>query len=289
VIERRRAAILLTDRLLRDRFHGDLNGPAEAAPVTIFAAVFDKLGLRTRYADTRNPYRVALHFCMERLHVMLSMEGQHGRTVHVIFESRGRKEDRKLELEFRRIAANDSGSGRGRRDFSLFEFQPVFVPKAANSVGLQLADLTARPIALSHLRPDQPSRAFEIVRPKIGGLAKFPWAAEAGKSKRAPKAPGPLCRPGNFQSSGRYIAAGPSTRKRIRPAGNRSVVPGSCRTEGVTLAGEIEESPTVASVHEMSLSESPRPDGTSMDAPSDASTVSVGLGECGQVLSSIRP
>ena len=103
---------------------------------------------------------------------MLSAERQHGRTVHVIFESRGRKEDQELELEFRRIAANDSGSGG--RDFGLFDFQPVFVPKAANSVGLQLADLTARPIALSHLRPNQPNRAFEIVRPKLGGLAQLP-------------------------------------------------------------------------------------------------------------------
>ena len=111
---------------------------------------------------------------MERLHAMLSDESQHGRTVHVIFESRGRKEDRELELEFRRIAANDSGSGPGRRNFGLFDFQPVFVPKAANSVGLQLADLTARPIALPHLRPKQPNRAFEIVRPKIGGLARLP-------------------------------------------------------------------------------------------------------------------
>ncbi len=165
-------AILLTDRALRERFYSDLNRLVGAAPMTIFAAVIDKDRLRTRYADTRNPYRIALHFCMEQLHTMLSEEEQHGRTVHVIFESRGRKEDRELELEFRRIAANDSGSGR--RDFGLFDFQPVFVPKAANSVGLQLADLTARPIALSHLRPNQPNRAFEIVRPKIGGLTQLP-------------------------------------------------------------------------------------------------------------------
>ncbi len=105
---------------------------------------------------------------------MLSEEKQHGRTVHVIFESRGRKEDRELELEFRRIAANDGSPGPGRQDFGLFDFQPVFVPKAANSVGLQLADLTARPIALSQLRPNQPNRAFEIVRPKMGGLARLP-------------------------------------------------------------------------------------------------------------------
>lgn len=164
-------AILLTGRELRERFYGDLNRLVEEAPMTIFAAVIDKAALRARYADNRNPYQLALHFCMERLYAMLSEEGQHGRTVHVIFESRGRKEDRELELEFRRIAAS---AGPGRQDFGLFDFQPVFVPKAANSVGLQLADLTARPIALSHLRPEQPNRAFEIVRPKIGGLAQLP-------------------------------------------------------------------------------------------------------------------
>ena len=27
------------------------------------------------------------------------------------------------------------------------------------------------PLALSHLRPNRPNRAFEVVRPKIGGLA----------------------------------------------------------------------------------------------------------------------
>ena len=58
---------------------------------------------------------------MQQLHTMLSEERQNGRTVHVIFESRGRKEDRELELEFRRIAANDSGSGPGRQDFGLFD------------------------------------------------------------------------------------------------------------------------------------------------------------------------
>ena len=91
--------------------------------------------------------------------MMLGEERQQGRTVHVIFESRGRKEDRELELEFRRIAASNNRSGYGRQDYGMFEFPPVFVPKAANSVGLQPTDLTARPIALSYLRPDQSNRA----------------------------------------------------------------------------------------------------------------------------------
>lgn len=167
-------AILMTDRGLRERFHDDLNRLMEAIPMTIFAAVIDKPRLRAGTDRPGNPYRIALRFCMEQLHGMLSAAGQHGRAVHVVFESRGRKEDRELELEFRRIAANEGRHGHDGPDFGRFELHPVFVPKAANSVGLQLADLTARPIALSYLRPDQPNRAFEIVRPRIGGIECLP-------------------------------------------------------------------------------------------------------------------
>lgn len=71
-----------------------------------------------------------------------------------------------------RIDANEGGAGR--QDFGLFDFQPVLVQKAANSLGLQLADLTARSIAGSGLSPGQPNHAFEIVWPKIGGLARLP-------------------------------------------------------------------------------------------------------------------
>lgn len=166
--------VLRTDRALRTRFMDELNALIETAPMTIYASVIHKEKHRAKYANPWNPYEIALHFCMERLHMMLTAEKQHGKTVHVVFESRGAREDAELELEFRRIAGNDSHWGYRRHDFSRFDFQPVFIPKAANASGLQLADLTARPIALSQLRPGQPNRAFEIIRPKLGGLKCFP-------------------------------------------------------------------------------------------------------------------
>lgn len=167
-------AILLTDRALRERFYVDLNGLIEAAPMTIFASVIDKERLRARYDNPWNPYEIALLFCMEQLYGMLRAENQHGKTVHVIFESRGKKEDAELELEFRRIAGNDGHWGYKRHDFGRFDFQPVFMSKGANASGLQLADLTARPIALSRLRPSQPNRAFDIIQPKLRRLKCFP-------------------------------------------------------------------------------------------------------------------
>ena len=46
--------------------------------------------------------------------------------------------------------------------------------KKSNSSGLQLADLTARPIGLKYLRPGQENRAYDIIAPKIYYHKKFP-------------------------------------------------------------------------------------------------------------------
>jgi hypothetical protein len=53
-------------------------------------------------------------------------------------------------------------------------FDIAFVDKKSNSAGLQLADLVARPVGMSVLRPDQQNRAFDVLRTKF-------YASEAGK------------------------------------------------------------------------------------------------------------
>ena len=45
--------------------------------------------------------------------------------------------------------------------------QIIFADKKTNSAGLQLADLTARPIGRHVLDPAQPNRAWEIVETKL--------------------------------------------------------------------------------------------------------------------------
>jgi hypothetical protein len=79
----------------------------------------------------------------------------------VVFESRGRVEDQTLELEFRRIM--DLTRMRGMNE--TLEF--VCAPKSANSSGLQIADMTARPIGLHVLRPHQANRAWELIDRKL--------------------------------------------------------------------------------------------------------------------------
>jgi len=167
-------AIFRTDPKLRASFYERLNGIMEAAPIRIFASVIDKKRLLEKFDDPWNPYEIALLFCMEQLLNRLVLEDQGGKKVHVVFESRGRIEDDQLELEFRRICDNERNWGYKAPDFTKVGFEPVFLKKAVNSTGLQLADLTARPIALQTLRPGQANRAFKIIRPKLGEMKCFP-------------------------------------------------------------------------------------------------------------------
>jgi hypothetical protein len=166
--------LLLTNPDLRASFYERLNGLMADTPMSIVASVFDKVKLKAKYAQPSNPYEIALLFCMERLLGQLLAKGQSDRTVHVLFESRGKQEDADLELEFRRICANQRNWGWKQTDFTQIRFEPVFVKKAANATGLQLSDLTARPIALHYLRPDQSNRAYDTISTKLRAGKCFP-------------------------------------------------------------------------------------------------------------------
>ena len=157
--------LLLTNPDLRTIFYERLNALMADTPMSIVASVIDKIKLKARYVHPSSPYEIALLFCMERLLDQLLAKGQSERTVHVLFESRGKQEDADLELEFRRICANQRNWGWKQTDFTQVRFEPIFVKKAANATGLQLSDLTARPIALHYLRPDQSNRAYETILP----------------------------------------------------------------------------------------------------------------------------
>jgi len=165
---------LLTDRQRREAFYEDLNTMMVDAPITIIASVIDKVKLTNKYATPRNPYDLAVHFCLERLLMFMSSKGEGGKRVHVIFECRGAAEDAELELTFRRIVSGQGNWGWVNRDFSVMEFEPIFARKSVNSTGLQLADLTARPIAINTLRPEQKNRAFDVILTKMGQIKVFP-------------------------------------------------------------------------------------------------------------------
>lgn len=169
---------MLAEPSTNEAFLGDLTDLITAAPFRLCVAVVDKERLKAKYVEPWSPYEIALHFCMEQL---LGCVRQHGgqadRLVHVVFESRGKNEDAELELEFRRIVANQARWGYRAPDFSYARFEPIFARKDANAAGLQLADLVARPCGLKRLRPTQPNRAFQALMPKMenhSGWKTFP-------------------------------------------------------------------------------------------------------------------
>lgn len=158
---------LMTDKALRQGFYSELNELVSKSDFEIFSAVILKEKLKRRYTVPHNPYNIALLFCMEQLRLFLLGKGEAGKRIHVVFEGRGKAEDTELENEFRRICDNAGNWGYRKPDFRVMEFEPIFAPKSCNSAGLQLADLTARPIALNAFRPNQPNRAFDILKPKL--------------------------------------------------------------------------------------------------------------------------
>ena len=157
----------------RERFLAELNRIMNDAPFRIVASVVHKSTLRVKYRTPMSPYDLALVFCMGRAASFLRLQGQLAPT-HVICESRGAKEDRDLRAVFDSVREGRHPLIRTGR---LPELELGFASKHVNSSGMQLADLVARPIGLHALRPDQPNRAFDVLRPKFGpagGLKIFP-------------------------------------------------------------------------------------------------------------------
>lgn len=120
----------------------------------LISCVIDKHKLRAQSinkggSDADNPYHYALRYGLERLYGSLDEKGQTERDTHVVVECRGKKEDRDLELEFRRICDGDNALSRK------LPFDVKFANKQVNSAGLHV------------LRPDQANLAFDVLRKKF--------------------------------------------------------------------------------------------------------------------------
>ncbi|MFM9851499.1 MAG: DUF3800 domain-containing protein [Sphingomonadaceae bacterium] len=152
----------------RQTFMGRLNEVIEGADFKIIAHVIDKKQLLKKYARPFDPYHIALRMNFEQLNSWLREKHQNGKLTHLIAESRGAKEDRELELEFRRIQDPNFAWGLAQK-FPIEEtpFTLKFVEKKINSAGLQFADLVGQPIGRNFLKPDQPNQAFTILERKI--------------------------------------------------------------------------------------------------------------------------
>lgn len=153
--------LFLIRKPVRERFLAGLTAQMEALPATLVAVIIDKPGYVARYREPVSPYDYALETGLERVFRHLEGQGQGASTTAIIVEKRGKREDAELELAFRRVCDGTNALHKS------LPFHLVMIPKTSNSAGLQLTDLMARPVALHHLRPEQPNRAFDIIQSKL--------------------------------------------------------------------------------------------------------------------------
>ena len=160
----------------REAFIEELTRLVDEAEFTIVASVIDKERHVELYTYPDNPYHVALLFCMERARNLLREQEQHENITHIVVEKRGKREDRELELEFRRIRDGGIVSSGLKPRSPMPNFEIVFADKRINSAGLQLADLTARPIGRRVL-DQQSTRPWEVIEKKLlrGSVSDWYW------------------------------------------------------------------------------------------------------------------
>jgi hypothetical protein len=160
-IRKEKGRFRFRDRAEKAGFVDELTKLIEASRFIVISCIIDKSMLKEHGLLATNPYDLALGSCLETLFELVQEKRQDGELTHVVVECRGKREDRDLEAHFSKICA---GSNRWSRPLP---FAIEFADKKTNSSGLQLADLVARPIGLSVLRPGCPNRAFETLKRKF--------------------------------------------------------------------------------------------------------------------------
>lgn len=160
-IRRKKGAFSRLSKEPREAFMNALTDIISVADFQLVAVVIDKRKLKDRYAQPAHPYHLALEFGLERIYRLLKDAGQDDALTYLVCEARGPKEDAELELEFRRIR---DGANYFHKPLP---FDLIMADKKTNSEGPQLADLTARPIGLTVLRPEQNNRAASVLEGKF--------------------------------------------------------------------------------------------------------------------------
>lgn len=160
-ILRKKGSFAHLSATVREMLLERLNNIISAAEFALVAVVIDKELYKDKYLYPVHTYHFALEMGLERVYRFLQSQGQEKATTHIVCEARGAKEDAQMREEFAHIC---EGANILRRKLP---FELVIADKKTNSEGLQLADLVARPIGLSVLRPEQPNRAAQILESKF--------------------------------------------------------------------------------------------------------------------------
>lgn len=134
----------LRDENIRSRFNTQFLPLLSESTFRVFSVIIDKKEHKQRYAVWRfDPYHYCLTVMLERYVMFLDRIGQSG---DVMAESRGKKDNMRLERAYKYIYANGSEHVSVRHFQQHLSSREIKIqPKTANISGLQIADAIANP------------------------------------------------------------------------------------------------------------------------------------------------
>lgn len=170
---------LLMDSEKNNAFMDTLNQIMSEAYYVLISCVIKKEDFSRK---GRDPYHMALQYCLERAHDFLISKNQGSKLTHIIAEGRGKKEDGLLSEEFHKILKNEYDyHQKHKRPYRKTPMELKFAAKNNNSTGLQMADLVGHPIGSKIAFPRKSNRAYEEIEGKffrkggrVIGLKIFP-------------------------------------------------------------------------------------------------------------------
>ena len=158
---------ILFDLEVKKRFYERVNRILGTAEVyTIVACAILKEPYIRNYGRLNDVYAQSLSFVLER--AVFYLEGLHEEEIemHTVVEMRGKKEDEKLRLFYNQLLDNGTYWVNTER-LKKYAKSFTLLPKKANVIGLQVADLVAYPITRHILDPNEPNMAYEIIKNNI--------------------------------------------------------------------------------------------------------------------------
>ena len=148
---------MLQDNRVFEEYVSDLDGIIGAAQVELFSAYFLHFEVAALESLTVHPYAYFMHVLLNEIEERIASAGS--RTVcRVVVESR-KASDAEMK------AAYEAYTVAFRSD--RVEFELEFAEKSRNVIGLQLADLVAKPIAKFCLDPARSNQEWPTVSTKV--------------------------------------------------------------------------------------------------------------------------
>lgn len=157
---------ILLDEKTKLKFYRDLNKILEHHTYSIIPAGLNKFSYVKKYGNLgSDPYEFCLSNVFDLCISNLKKLSQSTELV-IVLEKRGEKEDNKLASHIAKIISNGTYKN-SIESFKLLHITFKFNHKKEDLIGLQIADLTAYPIAKYLLNEQALNPAFEVIAKKI--------------------------------------------------------------------------------------------------------------------------